>query len=89
MYPKPRGFDELAYPSRYFNTIEINTSYYGPPRATTAKKWIEAFLLTAPLSLRLSSSTRSRMNGTRRRMTRRILRMELLRLPRLAALGRC
>jgi uncharacterized protein YecE (DUF72 family) len=53
--PKPRGFDELAYLSGYFNTIEINTSYYGPPRPTTAKKWIEsvsgnvAFKFTAKL----------------------------------------
>jgi uncharacterized protein YecE (DUF72 family) len=40
--PKPRGFDELVYLSGYFDAIEINTSYYGPPRATTAKKWIES-----------------------------------------------
>jgi uncharacterized protein YecE (DUF72 family) len=39
--PQPRGFDELAYLSQYFDTIEINTSYYGPPRPTTAKKWLE------------------------------------------------
>ncbi|HEX4807889.1 MAG TPA: DUF72 domain-containing protein [Bryobacteraceae bacterium] len=44
VYPKlkPRGFDELAYLSRYFDAIEINTSYYGPPRPTTAKKWVES-----------------------------------------------
>lgn len=40
--PKPRGFNELAFLSRYFNAIQINTSYYGPPRATTARKWIES-----------------------------------------------
>jgi uncharacterized protein YecE (DUF72 family) len=40
--PKPRGFDELAYLSAYFDTIEINTSYYGPPRPSTAKKWLES-----------------------------------------------
>jgi uncharacterized protein YecE (DUF72 family) len=39
---KPRGFDELAYLSAYFDTIEINTSYYGPPRPSTAKKWLES-----------------------------------------------
>jgi uncharacterized protein YecE (DUF72 family) len=44
VYPqsKPRGFDELAYLSAYFDTIEINTSYYGPPRPSTAKKWLES-----------------------------------------------
>jgi uncharacterized protein YecE (DUF72 family) len=25
-HPKPRGFDELAYLSEYFDIIEINTS---------------------------------------------------------------
>jgi uncharacterized protein YecE (DUF72 family) len=40
--PKPRGFDELAYLARYFNAIEINSSYYGAPKPTTAKKWLES-----------------------------------------------
>lgn len=44
VYParKPRGFDELAYLARYFTTIEINSSYYGPPRPTTAKQWVQS-----------------------------------------------
>jgi len=44
VYPqrKPKGFDELAYLAKYFDTVEINTSYYGPPRATTATKWLES-----------------------------------------------
>ena len=40
--PKPRGFDPLAYIANYFNTVEINSSFYGPPRADTAKKLIES-----------------------------------------------
>jgi uncharacterized protein YecE (DUF72 family) len=40
--PKPRAFDELAYISEYFDAVEINTSYYGPPRPATTKKWIES-----------------------------------------------
>jgi uncharacterized protein YecE (DUF72 family) len=40
--PKPRGFDELAFLSRYLDAIEINTSYYGPPRATSSKAWVES-----------------------------------------------
>ncbi len=53
--PKPRGFDELAYLAKYFNAIEINTSYYGPPKPATARKWVEsiaansAFQFTAKL----------------------------------------
>ncbi len=40
--PKPRGFDELAYMARFVDAIEINTSYYGPPRAASAAKWVES-----------------------------------------------
>ncbi len=41
VYPtaKPKGFDPLAYLAQYFNTIEINSSFYGPPRPSTAKTW--------------------------------------------------
>lgn len=39
--PKPRGFDELTYISQYFDVVEINSSYYGPPRPSSAQKWIE------------------------------------------------
>ncbi len=37
--PLPRGFDHLAYLARYFPTIEINSSYYGSPRAATSAAW--------------------------------------------------
>jgi uncharacterized protein YecE (DUF72 family) len=40
--PRPRGFDELTYISRYFDVVEINSSYYGAPRPGSAKKWIES-----------------------------------------------
>ncbi|HEX4748199.1 MAG TPA: DUF72 domain-containing protein [Bryobacteraceae bacterium] len=40
--PKPRRFDPLAYLAGYFDTIEINSSYYGAPRAPSAKKWAES-----------------------------------------------
>jgi uncharacterized protein YecE (DUF72 family) len=40
--PRPRGFDQLAYISKYFDTVEINSSYYGAPRPTSAKKWAES-----------------------------------------------
>jgi len=39
--PKPKGFDPLAYLARYFDTLEINSSYYGPPAAESARKWVE------------------------------------------------
>jgi uncharacterized protein YecE (DUF72 family) len=57
VYPKerPRGFDELSYIARYFDTVEINSSFYGAPKPATAKKWEEtvrdnqAFRFTAKL----------------------------------------
>jgi uncharacterized protein YecE (DUF72 family) len=39
--PKPRGFDDLSYLANFFNTVEINSSFYGPPRREVTKKWIE------------------------------------------------
>jgi uncharacterized protein YecE (DUF72 family) len=38
--PKPGGFDELAAIATFFNTVEINTSFYGPPRRHVAEAWI-------------------------------------------------
>ncbi len=41
VYPhhKPRGFHEAAYLAQFFDTIEINTSFYSPPRAEVVKAW--------------------------------------------------
>jgi uncharacterized protein YecE (DUF72 family) len=53
--PKPRGFDTLEYLAAYFDTIEINSSFYGAPRPQAAHKWAEsvaanpAFRFTAKL----------------------------------------
>ena len=38
--PKPKGFDPLAYLAQWFDTIEVNSSYYGPPTPETARKWL-------------------------------------------------
>lgn len=42
VYPphKPREFHEAGYLAQFFDTIEINTSFYHPPRAETVKAWI-------------------------------------------------
>jgi uncharacterized protein YecE (DUF72 family) len=42
VYPrqKPRGFHELEYLARYFDTVEINTSFYNPPRPEVVKEWV-------------------------------------------------
>lgn len=39
--PKPRGFDELSYIAGFFDTVEINTSFYGPPRPEVSQAWVE------------------------------------------------
>lgn len=41
VYPLKRGkqFSELEYLARFFDTIEINSTFYRPPRAETCKKW--------------------------------------------------
>jgi uncharacterized protein YecE (DUF72 family) len=57
VYPsrRPRGFHEAAYLSEFFDTIEINTSFYQPLRPDHAALWVErvsanpAFLFTAKL----------------------------------------
>jgi uncharacterized protein YecE (DUF72 family) len=40
--PRPRGFDALRYLADYFDTVEINSSFYGAPRPDAAKKWLES-----------------------------------------------
>ena len=42
VYPadKPKGFDPLHFLARFFSTIEINSTYYGPALPQTADKWI-------------------------------------------------
>jgi uncharacterized protein YecE (DUF72 family) len=57
VYPsrRPRGFHQAAYLSEFFDTIEINTSFYNPLRAEMAAEWLERiaanprFLFTAKL----------------------------------------
>lgn len=36
---QPRGFDALAFYARYFDTVEVNSSFYGLPRATVTGHW--------------------------------------------------
>lgn len=53
--PRPRGFHELGYLAQFFSTVEINSSFYRPPRPDWAKRWIEQverrpdFVFTAKL----------------------------------------
>jgi uncharacterized protein YecE (DUF72 family) len=57
VYPshRERGFHEATYLAEFFDTIEINTSFYQPLRATMSAQWIDRvaknprFLFTAKL----------------------------------------
>jgi uncharacterized protein YecE (DUF72 family) len=57
VYPhrRPRAFHEATYLAEFFDTIEINTSFYNPLRPELAAQWVERiaanprFLFTAKL----------------------------------------
>lgn len=58
--PAPRGFDPLAYLARYFDAIEVNSTFYRPQRPEVARSWCERvaarpdFRFTAKLWQRLT-----------------------------------
>jgi len=39
--PKPKGFDPLRYLADYFDTVEINSTFYRPAAAKVSKSWVE------------------------------------------------
>lgn len=39
--PPPKGFDPLQYLSRYFDTIEVNSTFYRPPRPDVPPRWVQ------------------------------------------------
>jgi len=38
--PKPKGFDELQYIAGYFDTVEVNSTFYRPARREVAEAWL-------------------------------------------------
>lgn len=58
--PRPKGFHEATYLAQFFDTIEINTSFYQPLPADLAAQWIErvsensGFVFTAKLWRKLT-----------------------------------
>lgn len=42
VYPErpPKGFDPLAYLARYFDTIEVNSTFYRPARPDVTRRWV-------------------------------------------------
>lgn len=38
---RDKGFDELRFYAERFNTVEVNTTFYGQPRAQVSAGWVE------------------------------------------------
>jgi uncharacterized protein YecE (DUF72 family) len=61
--PRPKGFHEATYLAEFFDTIEINTSFYSPLQPGHAHQWLERvaanprFLFTAKLWQRFTHET--------------------------------
>jgi uncharacterized protein YecE (DUF72 family) len=47
-------FDELAFYAEHFDTVEINTTFYGQPRAEVARSWAERTPPDFEFSLKLN-----------------------------------
>jgi len=53
--PQPRGFRAPTYLAQFFNTIEVNSTFYRPPTAANSRRWVDDvrsqgdFLYTAKL----------------------------------------
>jgi uncharacterized protein YecE (DUF72 family) len=72
VYPlrRPKGFHEATYLAEFFDTIEINTSFYQPLRPDHAAHWIDRvagnprFVFTAKLWQRFTHDIRSTTSGS-------------------------
>jgi uncharacterized protein YecE (DUF72 family) len=72
VYPsrRPKGFHEATFLADFFDTIEINTSFYQPLRPEHAAQWIDRvaanprFVFTAKLWQRFTHDVRSTTSGS-------------------------
>jgi len=67
-YPKsrPKGFDELAFYAEHFDTVEVNSTFYGQPRAEVSRGWAARTPRGFDFSLKLYQKfTHPRMYGER------------------------
>jgi len=73
VYPahRPHGFHEAEYLANFFDTIEINTTFYHPPRAEVARSWVRRvqhnpnFRFTAKLWQRFTHERTSSWQDTK------------------------
>jgi len=52
--PGASGFDELAFYAERFDTVEVNSTFYGSPRAEVSRTWVERTPPHFEFSLKLS-----------------------------------
>jgi uncharacterized protein YecE (DUF72 family) len=69
-YPRGRGrpkrFDELAFYAEHFNTVEVNSTFYGQPRADVCRGWAERTPGDFEFAIKLYQKfTHPRMSGER------------------------
>ena len=38
---RPKGFDELSFYAEHFDTVEVNSTFYGQPRPEITRRWAE------------------------------------------------
>src|SRR3954469_1194714 len=38
---RAKGFDELSFYAEHFNTVEVNSTFYGQPRAAVSRAWAD------------------------------------------------
>ncbi len=50
---RPRGFDELSYYAEHFSTVEVNSTFYGQPRAEVTRRWADRTPGTFDFSVKL------------------------------------
>src|SRR5579883_3422377 len=66
VYPRrtPQGFHELEYLAEFFPAVEINTTFYHPPRPPVVREWVrqvegKEFQFTAKLWQRFTHERRA------------------------------
>jgi uncharacterized protein YecE (DUF72 family) len=68
--PRPKGFHEATYLAQFFDTIEINTSFYNPLQPDHAKQWLDRvapnprFIFTAKLWQKLTHELSATISST-------------------------
>jgi uncharacterized protein YecE (DUF72 family) len=96
VYPKrkPPGFHAPPFLARFVSCLEVNSTFYAPPRAELCQRWVELlaahehFLLTAKLHRDFTHRLRADSRGELERSARAFLEglAPLARAKRLAAL---